>query len=159
MSGMAAPPESTKNALYYPLVTHTRQRWPQVAEVDVRQHEALTGRARLPGMAGGGEHRFQRPSSLVPQNLTGRSQTNVSTAAFQQPDTEPLFKVPDRLRQHRLGDHEPRGSPPEVQFLGDGEEVVRSRVSRRSISPAISPAISPGYRPAPDRCWTAEGHR
>lgn len=33
---MATPPESTKNSLRYRLLTHARQRWPQVASLDVR---------------------------------------------------------------------------------------------------------------------------
>jgi hypothetical protein len=36
MSGMATPPESTKYSLHHRLATHARQRWPQVADVDVR---------------------------------------------------------------------------------------------------------------------------
>lgn len=36
MSGMATPPESTKYSLHHRLTTRARQRWPQVADVDVR---------------------------------------------------------------------------------------------------------------------------
>jgi hypothetical protein len=36
MSGMATPPESTRYSLHHRLAAHARQRWPQVADVDVR---------------------------------------------------------------------------------------------------------------------------
>jgi hypothetical protein len=36
MSSMATPPESTKTSLHHRLTAHARQRWPQVADVDVR---------------------------------------------------------------------------------------------------------------------------
>jgi len=36
MSSMATPPESTKYSLHHRLATHARQRWPQIADIDVR---------------------------------------------------------------------------------------------------------------------------
>lgn len=36
MNGMATPPESTKNSPHCRLVAHARQRWPRVADVEVR---------------------------------------------------------------------------------------------------------------------------
>ncbi len=36
MTLMASPPESTKTSLHQRLSTHTRQRWPQLAGIDVR---------------------------------------------------------------------------------------------------------------------------
>jgi hypothetical protein len=41
MSGMATPPESTKHSLHHRLAAHARQRWSQVADVDVRFHGAF----------------------------------------------------------------------------------------------------------------------
>lgn len=35
---MAKPPESTKSSLRHRLTTHARERWPALAEVDVRFH-------------------------------------------------------------------------------------------------------------------------
>lgn len=89
------------------------------------QPEAGAGRARLLGVAGGGQHRFQCPPSLDEQDLASGGETDMSAAAFQQPDTEPLFELPDCLRQRWLSDHEPRGGAAEVQFLGDSEKVLQ----------------------------------
>jgi hypothetical protein len=36
MGAVPAPPDSTKNSLRYRLITRTRQRWPQLADLSIR---------------------------------------------------------------------------------------------------------------------------
>lgn len=83
--------------------------------------EALCNAARLvAGVVDGVEHgdrppevRLARPGQLHPASTPG-----------QQADPEFALQLPDLLRQWRLGDVQPFGRPPEVQFLGDRPEVA-----------------------------------
>jgi len=48
-----------------------------------------------------------------------------AAGAFQQRRCEAPFELADRPRQRGLCDPEPLCGPPEVQFLGDGDEVAQ----------------------------------
>ena len=38
MDAVPTPPESTKHSLRYRLITRTRERWPQLADLNIRHH-------------------------------------------------------------------------------------------------------------------------
>jgi hypothetical protein len=77
------------------------------------------------GAAVGGVDRVEGRPALAQQHRPGGSQRDGAAGAFQQRHPEPPFELPDRARQRRLGDPEPLRRPPEVQLLGDGDEVAQ----------------------------------
>ena len=81
------------------------------------------GEGGAAGAAVGGVDRVEGGPALAQQHRSGLGQRDGAAGAFQQRHPEPPFELPDRPRQRRLRDPEPLRGPPEVQLLGDGDEV------------------------------------
>ncbi|CAM5280540.1 hypothetical protein SRIMM317S_00435 [Streptomyces rimosus subsp. rimosus] len=95
------------------------------------QHQAVAGAARPVGATGatgaarGSGDRVEGCAALVQQHLSGAGQADAAAVAFQQADTEAPFKLLDRPGQRWLGHAEALGGAAEVQFLGNGQEVLQ----------------------------------
>ena len=83
------------------------------------------GEGGAAGTAVGGVDRVEGRPALAQQHRPGLGQRDGAAGAFQQRHSEPPFELPDRPRQRRLGHPEPLRGPPEVQLLGDGDEVAQ----------------------------------
>ena len=92
-------------------MTRTRPGWPVAASAARRVRRSAASTAS----------RAARPSTQ--QHRPGLGQRDGAAGAVQQRHAEPPFELPDRPRQRRLRDPEPLRGPPEVQLLGDGDEV------------------------------------
>ena len=80
----------------------------------------------VPGALDGGTGTLGIADQLpaVPQqHLAGPGQPDLAAGAVQQPRAQVPFQSQDRLRQWRLRHVQALCCPPEVQFLGDREEV------------------------------------
>ncbi|GAA2344517.1 hypothetical protein GCM10010376_77030 [Streptomyces violaceusniger] len=64
----------------------------------------------------------QQPPGRLQQRPPRGGEPHGPGRTVEQPDPEVPLQQPDLLAQRRLGDVQPLGRPPEVQFLGDGDE-------------------------------------
>ena len=108
------------------------------------------GEGGAPGTAVGGVDRVEGGPALAQQHRSGLGQRDAAAGAFQQPDPEPPFELPDRPRQRRLRDPEALRGPPEVQLLGDGDEVPQ--LPRLHAATVRREPIPGRYRRPPERC-------
>jgi hypothetical protein len=61
---------------------------------------------------------------VLEEHLALVRQLDVTAVSTQQADAELVLEAGDRLRQRRLGDVETLGCSPEMELLGDGDEVA-----------------------------------
>lgn len=87
-----------------------------------QHHAGLVGRGAA-GSTLGGFDRLERGPGLAQQHRSGLGQGDGASGAVQQDDSESPFELLDGSRQWWLRDREPFRRPPEVQLLGDGDEV------------------------------------
>ena len=100
---------------------------------DRQQRRADEADPQPPGLAGvdparGGDRAVElgehRPG-VAQERLAGRRQLDPPARAGQQREPELVLQRPDLLAERRLGDVQPRGGAPEVQLLGDGDEITQ----------------------------------
>ncbi|MDT7558911.1 MAG: hypothetical protein QOI68_3381 [Pseudonocardiales bacterium] len=105
-------------------------------------HAGMAGRGEggTAGTAIGGVDGAECGPPLSHEHRPGLGQGDAAAGALQQRRPEPPFELLDRPRQRGLRDPEPLGCPPEVQFLGDGDEVPQLSC----LHPATVPG--PGHR-------------
>ncbi|OBG77961.1 hypothetical protein A5700_18115 [Mycobacterium sp. E1214] len=60
---------------------------------------------------------------MLEQHLPGWGEDDAARTTFQQGDTQVSFQGLNLLRQRRRSDPQPAGCPPEVPFLGHGNEI------------------------------------
>src|SRR5262249_32833076 len=80
---------------------------------------------------------------------SGRRQLDAARAAVEQADTHLLFELADLPAERRLGDAQPRRRPPEVQLLGDGDEVAEGAERPPPRSYPQAPTRGKGSKPVP----------
>ena len=129
-----------------------REAVPELLEELFRHHgdpedrRAHAEDARLPSL---GEvrarHRsvgeLDRLTGVVEEDAAGVGELDSSAIADEELDADGAFELQDLLRETRLGDVEAIGCPPEVELLGDGDEV-----------PELAEINACHRRPSPDRC-------
>lgn len=84
--------------------------------------------------------------SGVGEDLTGRGELDTVGGAHAQGRTEVGFEAFDLLGQGRLAEVQTCGGTAEVEFFGDGDEVVEALELHES-------RITPAYRPRGKRSW------
>jgi hypothetical protein len=75
------------------------------------------------------KHALRRHEELAcigEERLTVDGQRHSSGRALKQRESEVGFELPDLLTQRRLRNVEPRRSPAEVKFVGDGNKCIES---------------------------------
>ena len=64
-------------------------------------------------------------AGVTQEGLAGRGQLHAAAGALEQPHPELGLQRGDLLAERRLGDVQPGGGAPEVQLLGDGDEIAK----------------------------------
>ena len=113
------------------------------------------GEGGAAGATLGGVDRVEGGSALPQQHRPGLGQRDGAAGAFQQRRPEPPFELADRPRQRGLRDPEPLRGPPEVQLLGDGDEVPQLPRLHAATVRRHQDRYPSGIAAHPDRCWTA----
>ncbi len=81
----------------------------------------------------------QRDPGFACEGLAGRCQRDARAAAIDQLEAQPRLEPPDRLAERRLGDAEPGGGAPEMQFVGQADEVTNlDQLHAGNLSRAIA---------------------
>lgn len=74
------------------------------------------------GLSGGAARRRPRVPGGLELRLPGGGEPHGTGGAVEELEPEVSFEQSDLLAERRLGDVQPLGGPPEVQYLGDGDE-------------------------------------
>ncbi|CAM3573090.1 hypothetical protein KIPE111705_14645 [Kibdelosporangium persicum] len=91
-------------------------------EGDAERRFRLSG---VPGTPGGRRDRVERDPGVPQENRARRGERDLACGAFQQWDAELAFQFADRAGQRWLRHPEPLRRAPEMQFLGDRDEVAK----------------------------------
>jgi hypothetical protein len=102
-----------------------RQR--RVRELDPAGDDAVGCPRRLDRAVGG----LERRPRVLEEDLARVRELDAAAVAAEQPDAELVLEAGDGLGQRRLGDVEALGGMPEMELLGDGDEVAELAKLRR----------------------------
>ena len=91
---------------------------------DDPQHPGLAGVDRPRGGDGHVEL-GQHGARVAQEGLARRGQLDAAARALEQRAAELGLERANLLAERRLGDVQPRGGTPEVQLLGDGDEIAK----------------------------------